>query len=121
MEAGEGGVGLVSERPGGLGGQVGVAAGAEGVGRVGDGEAEAALDDEEDALGLGVEFGSIAAAASGLDLHDVLGEGLGEARERPGNDPEARLFPKGEKARDDVAKGALGDHGVRLGEHGAVG
>ena len=114
------GLAVVAELPGGGRRQVGVAAGREGVGLARDREAGAAFDHEEDALGGGVGLG-VGAAAAGGDLHDVLREGLGEAGERAGDDPEAGRVPVREVARHDVGVDPLRDHRVGLGEDGAAG
>ena len=79
-----------------------------------------ALDDEQHALGAGVGFRPVAAAA-GRDLHDVLRERLGKARQRPRSTQSAGLVPERQGAGDDVAHHALGNDRIGLGEHGAAG
>ncbi len=112
--------GLVGERPFAAGGQVGVAAGAQGVGLAVDLERRLAGDDEQHAFGAGVGFGR-GAAAAGRHVHDVLREGLGEAGHGAGDDPGARVGPMRQGAGDDIAHDAVRDQRIGLGEDGPLG
>ena len=83
-------------------------------------ERQAALDDEQHALGAGVGLGPVAAAA-GRHLDDVLREGLREPGQRARDHPQPGAVPERQVAGDDVAHGAARQHRVRLGEDRAVG
>ena len=63
---------------------------------------------------------AVAAPARG-DLHEVLAEGLGEARQRPGQHPEPGLLPERQVAGDDVGQRTARHHHVGLVEAGPVG
>ena len=83
-------------------------------------EAGMTTDHEQHALGAGVEFRALAAAA-GRDFHQVLGESFGKAGERAGQDPGAGVVPERQHAGDDVAHHAFRDDRIGFGEYGPAG
>src|SRR5690606_33258121 len=99
--------------------QEGIAALAERMALALDGDGDLARHNEEDAFGLWIGFGPIAAAA-GFYLDDILGKGLGKAAQWTGNDPGQRVAPMGQVGGDDVAHDAMRNDGIGLGENGAT-
>ena len=79
-----------------------------------------ALDHEQRAFGAGIGLRPVAAAA-GRDLHDVLRERLGKARQRSRQHPERGSCPRTAGRWSRCPHHALGDDGIGLGEDGATG
>ncbi len=100
-------------------GQVGIAAGGEGVGGPIHRERRRAVGDKEDGLGRGLRLGLIRTAAGGY-LHQIVRKRLGKARHGPRDHPKPGAGPKGQGAGGDVTHRAFGNDGIGLREDGAI-
>ena len=105
----------VKDRPRGTGGDIGVAARPQLPPLRAHGQLQGAEGDKDHRLGAVVRLRIVGTAARG-QLHRILREGFRKAGQGPGEDPDARPVPTGQKAGDNIALHIGRDQRVSLGK-----